>query len=199
MLHTTLHNESALVQAMQSGSQEAFTTLYRHYSPRLYLNVLGMVRDPESAEELVQELFSRIWQKRDCRGIGEDFTGYMYRIALNLVHDFFRRLKRDRRLRERFSGLAGEFYEHIEQRMEQQQLASILQQAIERLPKQQKKAYQLVRVEGKTYKSAAEEMGISPLTVKEYLVAANKSIRVNLSGSAGPLFLAVLAAFDLLG
>ncbi len=62
----------------------------------------------------------------------------MYRIALNLVHDLFRRIKRDRRLRQRFSFLAGEFYEHIEQQVHQQQLSAILQHAIEKLPKQQK-------------------------------------------------------------
>jgi|SRR6185437_9678866 len=183
---------------MQSGSQEAFTTLYRYYSPRLYLNILGMVRDPQLAEELVQELFTRIWQKRDCRGIAEDFTGYMYRIALNLVYDFFRRLKRDRRLRQRFATLAGEFYEHIEQQVDQQQLSTILHQAIERLPKQQKRAYQLVKLEGQTYRKAAEEMGISPLTVKEYLSAANKSIRTNLAGASGALFLVALAVLDVL-
>lgn len=183
---------------MQSGSQEAFTALYRYYSPRLYLNVLGMIRDPELAEELVQELFTRIWQRRQCKGITEDFTGYMYRVALNLVYDFFRRLKRDRRLRQRFAFLAGEGYEHIEQQLDQQQLSTILHQAIEQLPKQQKRAYQLVKLEGQTYKKAAEAMGISPLTVKEYLTAANKSIRTNLAGESGALFLLVVAALDLL-
>jgi RNA polymerase sigma-70 factor (ECF subfamily) len=196
--HTILHNEPALVQAMQSGSQEAFTTLYNYYSPRLYLNILGMVRDAELAEELVQELFTRIWQKRECRGIAEDFTGYMYRVALNLVYDLFRRVKRDRRLRQRFVAFAGEFYEHIEQRLDQQELSVILRQAIDRLPKQQKRAYQLVKLEGQTYRKAAEEMGISPLTVKEYLTAANKSIRTNLAGGSGALFLLALAILDAL-
>lgn len=183
---------------MRSGSQEAFTTLYRYYSPRLYLNILGMVRDAALAEELVQELFTRIWQKRDCRGIAEDFTGYMYRVALNLVYDFFRRLKRDRRLRQRFASLAGEFYEHIEQQLDQRQLSTILRQAIDQLPKQQKRAYQLVKLEGQTYRKAAEEMGISPLTVKEYLSAANKSIRTNLTGHTGALFLFALAVLNML-
>ena len=198
MLNDTLHNEPVLVQAMQSGSEEAFTTLYKYHSPRLYLNILGMIRDPALAEELVQELFTRIWQKRDNQGLSEDFTGYMYRIALNLVYDLFRRIKRDRRLRQQFSSLASEFYEDIEQRLHNEQLSSFLQQAIEQLPKQQKRAYQLVKLEGQTYKMAAEEMGISPLTVKEYLVAATKTIRTNLSEHAGSLFLLALVALDLL-
>jgi RNA polymerase sigma-70 factor (ECF subfamily) len=179
---------------MRSGSEEAFTTLYKYHSPRLYLNILGMIRDPALAEELVQELFTRIWQKRDNQGLSEDFTGYMYRIALNLVYDLFRRIKRDRRLRQQFSSLASEFYEDVEQRMHNEQLSSFLQRAIEQLPKQQKRAYQLVKLEGQTYKKAAEEMGISPLTVKEYLVAATRTIRTNLSEHSGSLFLLALIA-----
>ncbi len=196
MPHTPLYNEPSLVQAMQSGSQEAFTTLYRHYSPLLYLNINKMIRDSELSEELVQELFTRIWQHRENRGITEDFTGYMYRIALNLVHDFFRRLKRDRKLRQRYITLVSEYYEHVEQQLHSQELSGILHQVIKQLPRQQQRAWQLVKVEGNTYKKAAEQMGISPLTVKEYLVAANKSIRTNLSGRSGSLILLALAALD---
>lgn len=179
MPNINLHNESLLVQAMQAGDQEAFTTLYRHYSPLLYLNILRMLHDAEAAEELVQELFTRIWQKRACKGIREDFRGYMYRVAQNLVFDFFRRLKKDRALMERFRSITGEAdaVAGPEERLQQQQAAGIIRNAIEHLPPQQKKVYQLVKQDGYTYKMAARDMGISPFTVKEYLSLANKSIR----------------------
>ena len=190
----TLQNEEYWVASMQAGSEEAFTTLYRFYSPRLYLNILGMVRDPAMAEEMVQELFTKVWQKRSAKGIGEDFPAYLYRMALNLVHDFFRRIKRDRKLRQRFSLLAGEAYESGEQSIDHRGLSVLLDTAINRLPTQQKRAWQLIKVQGYTYKAAAIEMGISPLTVKEYLVAANKSIRNNIiTGTGGPLGLLCLA------
>lgn len=67
-----------------------------------------MIHDPAATEELVQELFTRIWQKRDAKGIRENFTGYMYRIAQHLVHDFFRKLKKDRTLLEKFRALVQE-------------------------------------------------------------------------------------------
>ena len=173
----SLYNEPQLVQEMQAGSEDAFTTLYRHYSPQLYMNILGMVRDPLQAEEMVQELFTRIWQKRENNGIKENFAGYMYRTAQHLVHDFFRKLQRDRKLMERFKSLAGEQYQHVEELMQEQQSSQFLQKAIAQLSPQQKKVYELIKIEGNTYKKTAEILHISPLTVKEYLVAANKSIR----------------------
>lgn len=165
------------MQQMHDGSQQAFTAIYRHYSPRIYLNILRMVHDPLTAEEMVQELFTRIWQNRENKGLQENFTAYMYRIAQNLVHDFFRKIQRDRRLLDRFRSLAEQHYEHIEEAVQYQQSSAILQKAIDQLSPQQKKVYTLVKVEGCTYKRAAEIMGISPLTVKEYLVSTNKTIR----------------------
>jgi RNA polymerase sigma-70 factor (ECF subfamily) len=162
---------------MQSGCKQSFTALYLHYSPRLYTNILGMVHDKILAEELVQELFTRIWQKRESRGMTENFSGYLYKTAQNLVHDFFRRLRRDRTLLERFSRAIAEKYENMEASIHLSESVSLLKNAIEQLPTQQKKVYKLVKENGLTYKKTAEHLGISPLTVKEYLVSANKSIR----------------------
>lgn len=162
---------------MQGGSEKAFTVLYRHYSPQLYLSIQGIVRDPLWAEEMVQELFSRVWQNRERPGLGENFRGYIYRIGQHLVVDFFRGLQRDRVLRERFKSGASEHYEPIEDDMHRSQLTLILQQAIDQLSPQQKKVYNLVKMEGHTYKQAAEIMGISPFTVKEYLTNSQKAIR----------------------
>lgn len=173
----SLHNEHLLIEAMQAGSEPAFTTLYRHYSPQLYLNILGIIRDPLWAEEMVQELFIRIWQKRDSSGLQQNFRGYIYRMGQHLVHDFFRRVQRDRKLEERFKALASRHYSPIEEDVNNTQLKGLLQEAVEQLSPQQKKAYRLVRVEGHTYKQAAEIMGISPLTIKEYLTNSHKSIR----------------------
>jgi RNA polymerase sigma factor (sigma-70 family) len=162
---------------MQTGSEEAFTTLYLHYSPRLYINILRLVKDPILAEEMVQELFTKVWHKRDSKGIAENFAGYIYRIGQNLVHDFFRKLKRDRILMEKFRAMAEENYVHIEEDLLSRQTAAMLEKAVAQLSPQQKRVYDLIKVKGHTYKEAAAIMGISPQTVKEYMVATNKSLR----------------------
>lgn len=200
LLIESLNNEPLLIAAMQGGDEKAFTLLYRHYSPQIYMNLLGIVRDPLIAEEMVQELFTRIWQKRESNGIAENFCGYMYRIGQHLVHDFFRRIKHDHQLRDRFRLLASQYYEPIEENLDHLQLSGILNQAVEQLPKQQKRVYELVRLEGLTYKKAAEIMGISPFTVKEYLVNSNKTIRhyvlSHAGGDALKLFLLLYVSFS---
>jgi RNA polymerase sigma factor (sigma-70 family) len=177
LLTDRLHNEEILVEQMQSGNEESFTLLYKHYSPLLYLNILRMVHDPLTAEEMVQELFTRIWQKRKSTAIKEKFSGYLYRTAINLVHDFFRKLKRDHKLFQKFQDSVEESYKHIEEGVNNREATESLLRAIEQLPPQQKKVYQLVREEGFTYKKAAEILNISPFTVKEYLSSTTKTIR----------------------
>lgn len=162
---------------MQEGDEQAFTVLYGHYGPRLYVNILRMVKDQVQAEEIVQELFTRIWQQRERKGMAENFQGYMYRIGQNLVYDFFRGLKRDAQLLEKFRAFAQQHYEHIEETLQNKQQHTFLQQAMQQLSPQQRRVYELVKMNGYSYKQAAEILGISPLTVKEYLVATNKSIR----------------------
>ena len=166
------------------------------------MNIIRMVHDPVLAEELVQELFTRIWQKRDSRRISEDFQGYMYRIAQNLVFDFFRKMKKDRLLLEKFKMMSSEADASAtaEEVLEQRQSMGIINNAIEHLPPQQKKIYKLVKQEGYTYKKAAEVTGISPFTVKEYLSLANKSIRnylIHHSDTPRELMLVVLIYFSL--
>ena len=177
---------------MQSGNEESFTLLYKHYSAPLYLNILRMVHDPLTAEEMVQELFTRIWQKRKSAAIKENFSGYLYRTALNLVHDFFRKLKRDHKLFHQFQESIEEGYNHIEEGLNNRQASETLIRAIEQLPPQQKKVYQSVREEGFTYKKAAEIMNISPFTVKEYLSSTTKTIRRYLVRHADTTFFFLL-------
>lgn len=162
---------------MQEGNKEAFTALYLHYSPQLYMNVLGMVRDPLVAEEIIQELFIKIWQKKESKSLNENFAGYLYRASQHLVHDFFRKLQRNHVLLEQFRILAQINYVSNVDALDDQNSIYVVEKAICRLSPQQKRVYELVKGEGLTYKKAAEIMGISPLTVKEYLVSANKSIR----------------------
>lgn len=162
---------------MQSGNTDAFATLYRYYSPRLYTNILKMVREPKVAEDLVQELFTKIWQRKEAEGLAENFEGYLYRTAHNLAVDYFRKLQRDQKLLQRFRWIASENITSIEEALYHRYSSAILEKAIACLPKQQRMVYQLVRIDKHSYKEAAAIMGISVHTVKEYLGAITKSIQ----------------------
>lgn len=169
-----------LVEQLRTGDTRAFEKIYHHYGPRLYLNILKMVKDELTAEELVQELFTKIWQKRADLHIETDFLSYLYRTAQNLVHDFFRKLQRDRKMLDHFKSIATENYENVEAALYYKESEQLLNAALALLSPQQRTVYQFCKIKGYTYKQAAEKMGISVHTVKEYLVKANHTVKIYL-------------------
>ncbi|WP_443937849.1 RNA polymerase sigma factor [Pedobacter sp. MW01-1-1] len=160
-----------------SGDSIAFSKLYQKYSAKLYANALKLLKDPIAAEELIQELFTRVWLKRETLAVDLNFAPYLYRIAQNLVIDFFRRIQKDKVVFENLKKTASENYLHIEESIHSKEISLAVQKALENLSPQQRKVYELCKLEGKTYKQAAEELQISQHTVKEYVSLASNSVK----------------------
>src|ERR1700759_730047 len=95
-----------LLELLRKGDEQAFTELYHPYSGQLYVNLLKMVKDETLAEELVQDIFTRIWQKRQTLQLEQSFAAYLYRMGRNALHDLYRKLQRDRRLYQQFKTMA---------------------------------------------------------------------------------------------
>lgn len=174
-----------MLQQLQAGSAVAFTRLYHRYSVRMYANIFKMIKDDQIAEEIVQDIFACIWQKRGELRFEQSFEAYLYRMGRNRVYDFYRKLRRDRSLYEKFKAVATEHYFHIEESLHFRESEAILQLAIAHLPQQQKKVFLLCKQEGCSYKQAGEQLGISQNTVKEHLVKANTTVRSFLHANFG--------------
>ncbi len=183
MSTSPIYNEPLLLQQLRGGSAEAFTQLYYAYSGQMYSNIFRLVKDKQITEEIVQEIFTRIWQKRDALIFNTDFSAYLYRMGQNLVIDFYRKLQRDRELLENFKARATEYYEPIEENLYFSESNTRVHLAMDTLSPQQKKVFQLCKLDGYSYHQAALELDISPFTVKEYLSLASKVVRSYLNNS----------------
>lgn len=182
---TTPYNEQELLHELGQGSEHAFTVLYRHYSVPLYYNILSLVKDECTAEELVQDVFSKIWKQKASISMAKNFSGYLFMTARNRVYDFFRQLNRDQALHARIRSISSEAYDHIEQAIFAKENADLLRKAIDTLPPQRRRAFELCKLEGLTYRQASEEMGISLSTIKDHMVNALDTIRLYISRNVG--------------
>lgn len=176
-IYAHLQDEKALLEKLKAGDEVAFTQLYTMYSAQLFLNLLALVKDEHVAEEIVQDIFARIWQKRATLQIEQQFSAYVYRAAKNALIDFYRKLQRDKALYSKFASLASDQFSHIEESLQQKENAGLLQKALDMLPAQQRRVFQLCKLNGLTAKEAATELGISPYTVNEYLAKAKLTLR----------------------
>ncbi|SHL23716.1 RNA polymerase sigma-70 factor, ECF subfamily [Chitinophaga jiangningensis] len=187
----SLSNEAQLLSDLRVGNEAAFTALYYHYSPGLYVVVQGMIKDEAATTDIIQEIFSAIWKNRKEIQIA-NFAGYLVRAGQNRVINYFRQLQHDKEKLDQFRQHVEVQYSHIEEALHYQDSKEMLDELLDRLPPQQAKVYRLCRIDGLTNREVAEQLGISIYTVKEYLKEANRKIRTSLGNDPGKVLLLLL-------
>lgn len=204
MIDFSTYDDVALMRVLADPEGEnaaAFTTLYHRHSSKLYINILSLVKEPSIAEELLQELFSRVWQKRQTIKTDNNVGGYLYRMGRNLVIDFYRKVQKDRVIIERLKDAGQNNYDTttaLDQEKLLKEQAELLQRAIASLSPQRRKIFELCKLEGKSYNQVAEELGISVNTVEVNMVKAKKNVRDHLSGQ-GEIAMALIIMLGILG
>jgi len=172
-----LYNEQELLDKLIQGDESAFTLLYRSYSSMLFAKINRMVNDEETAKELLQDVFFKLWLQRENIDIEKSFKSFLFTIAVNLVYDHFRKIAKDRKYAQSVLETAVDYYTHSEEALENKESMKLINEAIDLLPPQRKQIFMLCRFEGKTYEQVAELLSISPSTVRDHIVKGNKIVK----------------------
>ncbi|WP_316814800.1 RNA polymerase sigma-70 factor [Pedobacter nyackensis] len=166
-----------LLLQLKQGYEPAFNNLYLAYSKPLYRKINAIVKDESIADELLQDLFLKVWEKRNSIKSEHSFTAFLYTIANNLVFDYFRRVSKDKRLHARLLINAVDYYMQTEENLIGKETAAIIQQAIDKLSEQRRKVFTLCKIEGKSYQEVANILGISVATVNTHMVNSIRFIK----------------------
>lgn len=173
-----LINETELFAALAAGDERAFETIYHHYNKRLAPFVDKMVRSPELAEEIVQDIFVHLWLNRHLLQNIAHPTSYIFNIATNKTLDYLKKIANNAKLMDRIANRSTEYSNETEERIIFRESAEIIEMAVAALPEQRKLIYHLSRTEGLTHEQIAERLHISRHTVKNQMVLALKAIRI---------------------
>jgi len=176
-MENDLNIENALLTRLQSGDQSAFELLYHAYSKEIYRKFLKMVKDISLAEELTQDVFVKIWNKRNVINIDQPFRYYLLTLANNIVNDFYRKAARERKLQDEIIAASTELYNPTEEQIFYKESKAFLDKAIESLPAQQALVFKLCKIEGKSYEEVSQLLGISTSTISNHIVKATKSVK----------------------
>lgn len=174
-------DEKVLLGRLAEGDAPAFTALYEKYSLKLYANIFRLVKSEDTAKEILQELFLKIWELRAQIDPEKSFKSFLYKIAGNLVYDHFRKVSRDKRLSDNLLYLLEEEYSHSEESVIYNESLELLNMAINRLPEMRRRVYVLGKMEGKTYEEISAQLGISHSTISDHIVKANRFIKTYLT------------------
>jgi RNA polymerase sigma-70 factor (family 1) len=172
-----LHNEKELLLLVSGGDESAYQELFYHYWDQIYSTALMFTKSPELSEDLSQDIFARIWLKREKLAEVEHFDSYLFITSRNLIFDHLRK--------KVFSGGYDEYFQEYfrdaslspDQKLEFKEFENNVQQAIGDLPHQQQTAFRLSRFQGLSHEEIASQMGISRATVKSYIVRSIVTLR----------------------
>lgn len=186
--------EKELVLQLKDGDRKAFELLYHAYKKRVYTNLRKLLHSDTLAEEYLQEVFYKLWVRRQQLDADKVFPAYLFRIAANLVFDHFRKAALDQKLQAHLIASGTELYDHVDQVIHYKESQEQLSIAIATLPPQRQKIYSLCKIEGKTYEEVSLLLGISTSTINDHMVKASRVIKAHFFGSKETA-VALLAAF----
>ncbi len=175
------HNELDLVIRLKNGDIHAFKQIYLHYWEHLYRIAYARLRSKEAAEEIVQDLFTRLWEKRATLTIEKSLSAYLSTSVSYLIFNYIDA----QRVRVSYAQAAQHFPAIVESSPEEklsfEELYTLLEQEINALPEQCRAVFKLRKEEEYSIKEIAQELNIAPKTVEMHLTRAFKALRVRLS------------------
>lgn len=166
-----------LLLLLKRGDIEAFTQIYELNSESLYYNLLKLIKVKPIAEELLQDIFVALWEKRTTISVETHLSGYLFGIAQHKVQDFFRKVKRDKKQYDYMCQLAMGDAETVEKKLLRKEEMNTLSRAIENLSPQRKKIFKLCKLEGRSYQEVSVVLGISMSTINDHVVKATRSVK----------------------
>ncbi|MDQ2719644.1 MAG: sigma-70 family RNA polymerase sigma factor [Bacteroidota bacterium] len=171
------YNEKELLALVSQGDEFAFTKLFEEYSEQLGLHIFRLTKSHELTQEIVQDVFLKIWMSRETLSEIINFQGYLFIVSRNYAVSCLRTIARRKLNQQKFESELQKDMANVGTEEEQEGYFSIIDQAINQLPPQQKKVYLLSRQNLLTYKEIGSVMNLSPLTVKTHLQKATATIK----------------------
>ena len=191
----SLRSEKELLVKLKAGDKSAFEQIYRLYSNRLFGNLVKLLQSETEAQEILQEVFLKIWQNRAQIDPEKSFRSYLFKIAENKVFDFFRKAALQKRVQHQLLHHSDIETTMVDRMLLDKENEQLLAKAIDQLPPQRKQVFVMVKLQGKTYKEVGDHLGISVSTISDHIVKATKSIRDYLTNSEEGLQYVLILAF----
>lgn len=170
-------DENELLQCVSCGDQLAFNALFTSYHPFVYAFSKRITRSDELAEEVVQDIFLKIWVDRESLRKIDHFGAYLNRIVRNHCYNVLRKLAMESKHASLLSTGFDDTDDSTAEQLAYKDVNEVLEGAIQTLSDQQKNVYQLCHQQGLTYREAAANLNISPQTVHAYMKGALRKIR----------------------
>jgi len=172
-----LSNLNELLSLVADGDEKAFGTLFHHYRPGIYSYSFHLLGNSGLADELIQEVFLKVWLNREKLRDIVKFDAWLFIIARNQVFDSLKQLAKETTARRQMASFLVTNGNIVEDQLLSKENEERLHHALDRLSPQQKLVFTLSRHQGLKHEEIAHRLNISRNTVKTHLVHALRTLR----------------------
>jgi RNA polymerase sigma-70 factor (family 1) len=173
----TQHTDSDLFELVSQGDKQAFRQVFDLYRNKLYFFVLHIVNNEAASEELVQDIFLRLWISRQALGGVSSPDSYLFIIAKNRSLDYIQQAAKERRMKNVLTHTMALGENTTEEDINLNESKRLIEAAISKLPPQQARVFRLSKEQGLKRTEIAEALNISENTVKNHLGEAIRFIK----------------------
>nr|WP_121273328.1 RNA polymerase sigma-70 factor [Pedobacter schmidteae] len=183
-------SDHELTERMRSDDHVAFAELYERYKVVLYLHAKRMLDDQDETKDVIQEVFTTLWIKREDLVIATSLKSYLYSAVRNKVFNLLAHRKFELNYLNSLQQVIDLGENGTEAQLREKQLIAMVEREIEQLPSKMRAIFELSRKHHLSHKEIAERLNISDKTVKKQINNAIKILRVKIN--------VILVAFPLI-
>jgi RNA polymerase sigma-70 factor (family 1) len=172
-----------------NGDEIAFREIFDLFSPKVYGFAMKLTHSAALSEEIVQDVFVKIWVGRESLENVNYFPSYLYTITRNHTFNILKKLAVEERIKKILIRDLAEEQDESQENTLYQEHHHLLVNAVSQLPPQQRLVYSLCHQQGLKYEEVAEQLNISRLTVKTHMQKALRTIRSHFKSTLTLIFI----------
>ena len=165
-------DDADLARRIKYGAKDAYQLLFEKYAPRIYHFSLSYLKNEADAEELVQDVFLKVWEKREILDTSQNIKAYIFKIAINTIYDFIRHKNIERSFNDfaqiNFDKTINNTWDTIIFK----EMQITLKELVAQMPEQRRRVFRLSKIKGLTNDEIAHKLNLSKRTVENQLYRA---------------------------
>lgn len=189
----TVSDEKELLRKLRDGDENAFNQLYHSYARKLAGKLIYLLKSDELAQDVLQDVFLKIWSSREMIDAELSFSGLLHKMATNLSRNIVRKNLYDQSLRSSID--PDPSYNPMDDTDNASQAKVLLDMALSKLTERQREIYILHKLDGRSYQEISEQLNISVSAINHHLQKANKQLKHILKSQSVQILILLLPMF----
>lgn len=170
-------SDQELVERLRFSDNAAYNELYHRYVNRLYGFALTIVKSPELAEDVVHDVFVKVWEKSADIDPSQSFQSWIFTITRNQLLNTIKRSSTEKRILAEILAQTIPISDHTNEMHQLNETEILLHEAITKLPNKRRHIFLLCKYHDFSYQEAADLLGITESTVNSQMVKALRFIK----------------------